>query len=191
LGADDFEAIVVKFPYRVLARKENFMTKRAMLLASFLLAIAGLANAAIHEVFNQTYSQTTAVSTLDLVAPSTLDKSYLITIYEDIIGIASSGNSDLVTPYISWTDDVGAEQLGNHLCPVSCAAWQDQLNSGNGTGPLIPVLFANGSGAGTTGPYQATFSVRVKANTNLTLTIPVLRNPDNLTYHVSVQVLGW
>jgi hypothetical protein len=32
--------------------------------------------------------------------------------------------------------------------------------------------------------------VRVKANTSLVFAMPVL-NPDNLSAHVSVQVMGW
>jgi hypothetical protein len=40
------------------------------------------------------------------------------------------------------------------------------------------------------GPIAVPFPVRVLANNNLTLTIPV-SNPDDLTYQVNVQGQSW
>jgi hypothetical protein len=49
-------------------------------------------------------------------------------------------------------------------------------------------------GAGATqtnaGPAAVTFPIRLLANSNLSITIPV-SNPDSLTYQVNVQVQGW
>jgi hypothetical protein len=67
----------------------------------------------IHQVFNETYSQSSALATIDLVTPPLVDESYLVTIYEDMTGDWVSPNLDEVSPYINWTDDLGPEQLGD------------------------------------------------------------------------------
>ena len=64
----------------------------------------------IHQVFNETYAQSSALATIDLVTPPLVDESYLVTVYEDMTGDWVSPNLDEVGPYISWTDDWGAEQ---------------------------------------------------------------------------------
>jgi len=138
----------------------------------------------IHQVFNETYSQSSALATIDLVTPPLVDESYLVTIYEDIAGDWISPNSDEVSPYINWTDDLGREQLGNghSLAP-------DSKNARSSSQPKIPKMVQS-SDQIALGPYVAIFPVRVKANTHLTLTIPY-SSPDNFTYNVSVQVQGW
>src|SRR5271167_1095399 len=89
----------------------------ALLLAGLALAIAPLQAGTIHEVFNQTFTGTTALSTTDLLTPPTTDRSYLITIYYSLSGTSTAGVKDTVSPYFTWTDEVGTEQLGNGLCP--------------------------------------------------------------------------
>jgi len=123
----------------------------------------------IHQVFNETYSQSSALATIDLVTPPLVDESYLVTIYEDIAGDWISPNSDEVSPYINWTDD--------------------SKNTRSSSQPKIPKMVQS-SDQIALGPYVAIFPVRVKANTHLTLTIPY-SSPDNFTYNVSVQVQGW
>jgi len=165
----------------------------ALIFAALILVIAPLQAGTIHEVFNQTYTGTAALSTTDLLTPPTSDRSYLITIYYSLSGTSSAGVKDSVSPYFTWTDNVGTEQLGNGLCP-----WNENGTpkkcSFNGTyGPWLQPLVVYGGVGGTqtnAGPLAVTFPVRVLANSHLTLTIPV-SNPDNLTYQVSVQVQGW
>ena len=138
----------------------------------------------IHQVFNETYSQSSALDTIDLVTPPLVDESYLVTIYEDMTGDWVSPNLDEVSPYISWTDDLGAEQLGNGY---SMAAGPQNAHSNSQ--PKILKMEQHSDQPGV-GPYVAVFLVRVKANTHLTLTIPY-SSPDHFTYNVSVQVQGW
>jgi len=162
-------------------------------LAGLMLLIAPLRAGTIHEVFNQTYTLTGALDTIDLLTPPNVDGSYLITIYYSMSGTSSAGVKDTASPYFSWTDDVGAEQLGNGLCPWNDNGKPKKCTSTQTYGPSLPALQVYG-GAGHTqtnaGPIAVTFPVRVLANTHLTLTIPV-SNPDNLTYQVNVQVQGW
>jgi hypothetical protein len=66
-----------------------------------------------HQVFHETYSPSSALATIDLVTPPLVDESCLVTVYEDMTGDWVSRNLDEVGPYINWTDDLGAEQLGN------------------------------------------------------------------------------
>jgi hypothetical protein len=167
--------------------------KFALLLAVFTFATAPLHAGTIHEVFNQTYTLTGALSTTDLLMPPAVDGSYLITIYYTMSGTSSVGVKDTVSPYISWTDDVGAEQLGDGLCPWNDNGKPKKCATGQAYGPLLQPLVIYGGATGTqtnAGPIAVTFPVRVLANSHLTLTIPV-SNPDNLTYQVSVQVQGW
>jgi hypothetical protein len=159
----------------------------------FTLAIAPLQAGTIHEVFNQTYTGTAALSTTDLLTPPTSDRSYLITIYYTISGTSSAGVKDTVSPYFNWTDNVGTEQLGNGLCP-----WNERmarLRNALSLKPTAPGFSPCRSTAEpraqtNAGSIAVTFPVRVLANSHLTLTIPVT-NPDNLTYQVNVQVQGW
>jgi hypothetical protein len=88
-----------------------------LLLVFFALALAPLQAGTIHEVLNQTFTGTTALATTDLLTPPTSDRSYLITIYYSLSGTSALGVKDTVSPYFTWTDDVGTEQLGNGLCP--------------------------------------------------------------------------
>jgi hypothetical protein len=165
----------------------------ALLLAGFTLAIAPLQAGTIHEVFSQTYTGTGALATTDLLTPPVVDRSYLITIYYTMTGTSSAGVKDTVSPYFTWTDDVGAEQLGNGLCPWNEGGLPAKCTLSEAFGPWLKPLQAYGGVAGTqtnAGPIAVTFPVRVLANSHLTLTIPV-SNPDNLTYQVSVQVQGW
>ena len=75
----------------------------ALLLASLTLAMPPLLAGTIHEVFNQTYTGTAALSTTDLLTPPTTDRSYLITIYYSISGTSSAGVKNTVSPYFTWT----------------------------------------------------------------------------------------
>jgi hypothetical protein len=165
----------------------------ALILAVFTLALAPLQAGTIHEVFNQTYTGTTALSTTDLLTPPTVDRSYLITIYYSISGTSAVGVKDTVSPYFTWTDAVGTEQLGNGLCPWNEKGSPKKCSLSQSFGPWLQPLTVYGGVAGTqtnAGPLVVTFPIRVLANSHLTLTIPV-SNPDNLTYQVSVQVQGW
>ena len=67
----------------------------------------------IHQVFNETYAQSSALATIDLATPPLVDESYLVTVDENMTGDWVRPNLDEVAPYISWTDDLGAEPLGN------------------------------------------------------------------------------
>jgi hypothetical protein len=163
-----------------------------LLLAVITVAIAPLQAGTIHEVFNQTYTLTGALSTTDLLTPPAVDTSYLITIYYAMSGTSSAGVKDTARPYFTWTDSLGTEQLGNGLCP-----WNEnglpKKCSAQTFGPWLQALEAYGGPGGTqtnAGPMAVTFPVHVLANSHLTLTIPV-SNPDNLTYQVSVQIQGW
>ncbi len=89
----------------------------ALLLAILKLVILPLQAGTIHEVFNQTYTLTGALTTTDLLTPPTSDRSYLITIYYSMSGTSSAGVKDTASPYFTWTDGVGTEQLGNGICP--------------------------------------------------------------------------
>ena len=165
----------------------------ALLLAVLILSFAPLQAGTIHEVFNQTYTGTAALSTTDLLTPPIVDRSYLITIYYSMSGTSAAGVKDTVSPYFTWTDDVGTEQLGNGLCPWNENGTPKKCTFGQIFGPWLPSLLVYGGVAGTqtnAGPLAVTFPVRVLANSHLTLTIPV-SNPDNLTYSVSVQIQGW
>ncbi len=165
----------------------------ALLLAGFTLAIAPLQAGTIHEVFSLTYTGTGALATTDLLTPPVVDRSYLITIFYTMTGTSSAGVKDTVSPYFTWTDDAGTEQLGNGLCPWNDNGLPQKCPATQSYGPSLKPLQAYGGVAGTqtnAGPIAVTFPVRVLANSHLTLTIPV-SNPDNLTYQVSVQVQGW
>lgn len=165
----------------------------ASLLAVLILPFATLQAGTIHEVFNQTYTGTTALSTTDLLTPPVVDRSYLVTIYYSISGTSSAGVRDTVSPYFTWTDDIGTEQLGNGLCPWNENGTPRKCSFGQAFGPWLQPLQVYGGVGGTqtnAGPVAVTFPVRVLANKHLSLTIPV-SNPDNLTYQVSVQVQGW
>jgi hypothetical protein len=164
----------------------------ALLLAVLTLAIVPLQAGTIHEVFNQTYTGTAALATTDLLTPPTSDRSYLITIYYSMSGTSSVGVKDTASPYFTWTDSIGTEQLGNGLCPWNQNGLPKKCSS-QAFGPWLPPLQVYGGVAGTqtnAGPLAVTFPIRVLANSHLTLTIPVL-NPDNLTYQVNVQIQGW
>lgn len=141
-----------------------------------------------HEVWNEEWNSATSLSTVTLITP-TIDATYTVFLYDDMPGVAGSGNSDGAAPTVSWTDDCGAESLGNGNVPNACGSFSWSSSSS----PQLPIICANGSSRCGTGPgpYSVAFSVRLKANTSLTFAIPVLFNPDNLDYHVSVQVLGW
>ena len=67
----------------------------------------------IHQVFNEIYAQSSALATIDLVTPPLVAESYLVTVSEDRTGDWVRPNLDEVAPYISWTEDLGPEQLGN------------------------------------------------------------------------------
>ena len=165
----------------------------ALLLAGLTIVVAPLQAGTIHEVFNQTYTLTGALSTTDLLTPPTSDRSYLITIYYTMSGTSSVGVKDTASPYFTWTDDVGTEQLGNGLCPWNENGLPKKCSVNQEFGPWLKSLEVYGGVSGTqtnAGPIAVTFPVHVLANTHLTLTIPV-SNPDNLTYQVSVQVQGW
>jgi hypothetical protein len=165
----------------------------ALLLVALAVAIVPLQAGTIHEVFNQTYTLTGALNTTDLLTPPAVDRSYLITIYYSMSGTSSAGVKDTASPYFSWTDDVGAEQLGDGLCPWNENGVPQKCALSQAYGPWLKPLEIYGGVAGTqtnAGPLAVTFPVHVLANTHLTLTIPV-SNPDNLTYQVSVQVQGW
>jgi hypothetical protein len=165
----------------------------ALILAVLILPIAPLQAGTIHEVFSQTYTGTTALATIDLLTPPTSDRSYLITIYYSMSGTSSVGVKDTASPYFTWTDDVGTEQLGNGICPWNENGTPKKCALGQSFGPWIQPLQIYGGVTGTqtnAGPLAVTFPVRLLANSHLTLTIPV-SNPDNLIYQVSVQVQGW
>jgi hypothetical protein len=92
---------------------------------------------------------------------------------------------------------VGNEQLGDSTPNVGggYCTW-GKAGTGGGDcgagyeyGPLLHELTANGD-VPNAGPNVVIFPVRVKANTSLVFAMPVL-NPDNLSAHVSVQVMGW
>jgi hypothetical protein len=165
----------------------------AFILAVFILAIAPLQAGTIHKVFSQTFTGTGPLSTTDLLTPPVVDRSYLITIYYSISGTSSAGVKDTVSPYFTWTDNVGTEQLGNGLCPWNENGSPKKCAFAQTFGPCLQPLQVYGGVGGTqtnAGPLAATFPVRLLANSHLTITIPV-SNPDNLTYQVSVQVQGW
>jgi len=165
----------------------------AFLLTVFILAVAPLQAGNIHEVFSQTFTGTAALATTDLLTPPTVDRSYLITIYYTLTGTSAVGVKDTVSPYFTWTDDAGTEQLGNGLCPWNENGAPKKCTFAQTFGPWLQPLQAYGGTTGTqtkAGPLAVTFPVRVLANSHLSLTIPV-SNPDNLTYQVSVQVQGW
>jgi hypothetical protein len=165
----------------------------AFILAMLILAAAPLPAGTIHEVFSQTFTGTTALSTTDLLTPPTSDRNYLITVYYSISGTSAVGVKDTVSPSFTWTDDLGTEQLGNGLCPWNEKGVPKKCALSQSFGPWLQPLVVNGGTTGTqtnAGPVAVTFSVRVLANSHLTLAIPV-SNPDNLTYQVSVQVQGW
>jgi hypothetical protein len=165
----------------------------AFMLATFVLAITPLQAGTIHEVFSQTFSGTTALATTDLLTPPTSDRSYLITIYYSMSGTSSAGVKDTASPYFTWTDSIGTEQLGNGICPWSENGTPKKCTLGQSFGPWLQPLQVYGGTGGTqtnAGPLVVTFPVRLLANSHLTLTIPV-SNPDNLTYEVNVQVQGW
>jgi hypothetical protein len=165
----------------------------ALLLVLLTLAFTPLRAGTIHEVFSETFTGTTALAATDLLTPPTVDRSYLITIYYSLSGTSSAGVKDTVSPYFTWTDNVGTEQLGNGLCPWNENGTPKKCALAQSNGPWLQPLQAYGGTTGTqtnAGPLAVTFPVRVLANTNLTLTIPV-SNPDNLTYQVNVQVQGW
>jgi hypothetical protein len=170
------------------------MFRRFVLTLQFLsFVIAPLKAGTIHEVFSQTYTGTTALATIDLLTPPTVDRSYLITIYYTMTGTSAPGIKDTVRPFFNWTDDAGAEQLGDGLCPWNENGTPKKCAFAQTFGPWLQPLQVYGGTGGTqtnAGPLAVTFPVRVLANTHLTLTIPVT-NPDNLTYQVSVQVQGW
>jgi hypothetical protein len=159
------------------------MRKTCLLLLLGLMSLP-LHAGTIHQVFNETYSQSCALATIDLVTPPLVDESYLVTIYENMTGDWASPNLDEVSPHINWTDDLGPQQLsnGHSLAP-------DSKNARSSSQPKIPKMLQN-SDQIAVGPYLAVFPVRVKANTHLTLTIPY-SSPDYFTYNVSVQVQGW
>jgi hypothetical protein len=164
-----------------------------LLVAVLIVIAAPLQAGTIHEVFNQTISGTTSLSTIDLLTPPADDRSYLITIYFSISGTSSVGVKDSVKPYFNWTDDLGAEQLGDGLCPWGTNGVPKKCTGSQSAGPWLPILQVYGGVSGTqtnAGPIAVTFPIRLLAGSHLTLTIPVT-NPDNLTYHVSVQVQGW
>ena len=138
----------------------------------------------IHQVFNETYAQSSALATIDLVTPPPVDESYLITVYEDRTGDWVRPNLDEVGPYISWTDDLGAEQWSNGHSLASAPQ-----NMHRNRQPKILKMVQH-SDQPAVRPYVAVFPVRVKANTHLTLTVPY-SSPDHFTYNVSVQVQGW
>jgi hypothetical protein len=175
-------------------QKRSFMFRRFALLFSILtLALSPLRAGTIHEVFNQTYIGTVALSTTDLLTPPTVDRSYLITIYYSMSGTSSVGVKDTARPYFTWTDDVGTEQLGDGICPWNENGSPKKCALGQTFGPWLQPLQVYGGVGGTqtnAGPLAVTFPVRLLANSHLTLTIPVT-NPDNLSYHVSVQIQGW
>jgi len=165
----------------------------ALLLAGLTLVVAPLQAGTIHEVFSQTYTGTTALGTTDLLTPPTSDRSYLITIYYSMTGTSSVGVKDTASPYFTWTDNAGTEQLGNGLCPWNENGSPKKCTFNQTFGPWLQPLVVYGGVSGTqtnAGPLVVAFPVHVLANTHLTLTIPV-SNPDNLTYQVSVQVQGW
>ena len=165
----------------------------ALLLVFIILAFAPLHAGTIHEVLNHTFTGTTALTTTDLLTPPTTDRSYLITIYYSLSGTSSVGVKDTVSPFFTWTDDLGTEQLGNGICPWSEDGKPKKCALAQSLGPWLQPLQAYGGTTGTqtnAGPLAVTFPVRVLANTHLTLAIPV-SNPDGLTYEVNVQVQGW
>lgn len=145
----------------------------------------------LHEVWNEEWTTTSAIASTTLITP-TVDTTYTVFLYETVTGTGTP--SDIFRPEFTWTDDAGNEQLGgsssagNYPIP-----WGFGGNSGaySGGGAALPLLPYIGFGDSTNGgPYVATFPVRVKANTSLVFQMPVT-NPDNLTAHVSVQVMGW
>ena len=173
-------------------QKKSCFADSPSYFAVLTLTIAPLRAGTIHEVLNQTYTGTAALSTTDLLTPPTTDRSYLITIYYSVSGTSSAGVKDTVSPYFTWTDNLGTEQLGNGLCPWNENGKPKKCSFAQAYGPwLQPLVVSGGAGTQTNaGPLAVTFSVRVLANSHLTLTIPV-SNPDNLTYQVNVQVQGW
>ena len=165
----------------------------SMVLALLGAAITALQAGTIHEVFNETFTGTTALAITDLLTPPTSDRSYLITIYYSISGTSSAGVKDTISPYFTWTDDLGTEQLGDGLCPWNENGVPKKCALSQAYGPwLSPVQVYGGAGATQTnaGPAAVTFPIRLLANSNLSITIPV-SNPDSLTYQVNVQVQGW
>jgi hypothetical protein len=151
----------------------------ALLLAALVLTIAPSQAGTIHEVFNQTYTGTTALSATDLLTPPTSDRSYLITIYYSISGTSSAGVKNTVSPYFTWTDNLGTEQLGNGLCPWNENGTPKKCTLAQSFGPSLQPLQVYGGTGGTqtnAGPLVVTFSVCMLANSHLTLTIPV-KNP--------------
>src|SRR5579863_2390015 len=110
----------------------------AFILAVFTLATVPLQAGTIHEVFNQTYTLTGALNTTDLLTPPAVDTSYLITIYYTVSGTSAVGVKDVVSPYFSWTDAAGAEQLGDGLCPWNEKGTPKKCSLSQINGPWIP-----------------------------------------------------
>ena len=52
----------------------------------------------MRQVFNETYAQSGAVATIDLVTPPLVDEGYLVTVYEDRTGDWVSPSLDEVGP---------------------------------------------------------------------------------------------
>jgi hypothetical protein len=134
----------------------------------------------IHQVFNETYSPSSALATIDLVTPPLVDESYLVTVDEEMTGDWVSPDLDEVGPYISWTDDLGPEQLGNGQSLAPCPQ-----NAHSPSQPKILKMLQH-SDQPAVGPSVAVFPVRVKANTHLTLTIPH-SSPDHFTYTLAFK----
>jgi len=167
--------------------------KFALLLALLTLVIPPLQAGTIHEVFNETFTLTGPLTTTDLLTPPADDRSYLVTVYYSISGTSSVGVKDIIKPFFNWSDDLGAEQLGDGLCPWGANGVPKKCSGSQSTGPWLPTLQVYGGVSGTqtnAGPIAVTFPVRLLAGSHLTLTIPAT-TPDNLTYHLSVQVQGW
>lgn len=132
----------------------------ALILALLSLTIAPLRAGTIHEVFNQTYSGTAALSATDLLTPPTTDRSYLITIYYTMSGSSSAGVKDTASPYFTWTDNLGTEQLGNGLCPWNENGTPKKCSFAQSFGPWLQPLVVYGGVGGTqtnAGPLTVTF----------------------------------
>jgi hypothetical protein len=133
----------------------------------------------IRQVFNETYAQSSALATIDPVTPPPVDESYLVTVYEDRTGDWVRPNLDEVGPYISWTDDLGAEQWGNGH---SLASGPQNIHRDRQPKILKMVQHSGQPGTirgGLPGAREGQYP----------LTIPY-SSPDHFTYNVSVQVQG-
>jgi hypothetical protein len=133
----------------------------ALILTLLALTIAPLQAGTIHEVFNQTYTGTAALSTTDLLTPPTTDRSYLITIYYTMSGASSAGVKDTASPYFTWTDNLGTEQLGNGLCPWNENGTPKKCSFAQSFGPWLQPLVVYGGVGGTqtnAGPLAGHFS---------------------------------